>query len=93
MDCLAAAGADSALAIFNTFLKAVSDRPKGAPRPTFIYCSGHYVMARGYGGLDKWSDERQPADAPVNKGTIWRIKVEEPVLSSAWLASAQLLVG
>lgn len=38
-------------------------------------------MARGYGGLDEWSDERQPAEAPINKGTIWRTKIEGAVLA------------
>lgn len=80
VDCLAANGPEPALALFNAFVKAVAGRPKGSPLPIFIYCSGHYVMARGYGGLDKWSDERQPADAPVNKGTLWRQKVESAVL-------------
>jgi nucleoside-diphosphate-sugar epimerase len=79
VDCLAAGGADQALGIFNAFLEAVSGRPKGSPRPTYVYCSGHYVMARGYGGLDAWSDERQPAEAPINKGTIWRTKIEGAV--------------
>lgn len=82
MDCLAAAGPEKAVAIFETFTVAVKDRSEGAPLPTYVYCSGHYVMARGYGGLDKWTDERQPAEAPVNKGTIWRKKIEVPVLTS-----------
>lgn len=83
VDCLAAGGADQALGIFNAFLGAVNGRPKDSPRPTYVYCSGHYVMARGYGGLDKWSDERQPAEAPINKGTIWRTKIEGAVVSGA----------
>lgn len=83
VDALNAAGPEAALGIFNAFINAVSDRPKGSPRPSFLYCSGHYVMARGDGGLDKWSDERQPADAPVNKGTIWRNQIETAVLGSA----------
>ncbi|KLT43532.1 NAD(P)-binding protein [Cutaneotrichosporon oleaginosum] len=83
VDCLAAGGAEQALSILNAFLAAVKGRPKGSPRPTYVYCSGHYVMARGYGGLDEWSDERQPAEAPINKGTIWRTKIEGAVLGES----------
>jgi hypothetical protein len=91
LDCLASGGAEKALAIFHTFLSAISGRPEGSPLPTYLYTSGHYVMARGYGGLEAWSDERQPANAPVNKGTIWRSQIEVPVMKSKWSVAGRIL--
>ena len=92
LDCLAAAGPEKALAILDTFTSAVAHRPAGAPLPTYVYCSGHYVMARGYGGLDRWTDERQPAGAPMNKGTIWREKIETAVLKSECSRACRALI-
>ena len=37
-------------------------------------------MSRGNGGLDKWTDERQPNAGRVEL-TKWRSQVEKPVLS------------
>lgn len=83
VDCsTSAGGADKALTLFHAFTAAVAHRPKGSPLPAYIYTSGHYVMARGEGSLAAWSDERQPADAPVNTGTAWRSLVEVPVMQS-----------
>ena len=82
VDCIAASGPDNALASFKTFLSAVKDRQKWGPKPTYIYTAGHWVFSRGAGGLDKWTDERRPAQAAVTSPTIGRNKVMEPVLSS-----------
>ncbi|WVF69713.1 hypothetical protein IAT40_004492 [Kwoniella sp. CBS 6097] len=80
IEALTATGPDDALGVFNNFLKYI-DRPRGSPKPTFIYTSGLWVNARGTGGLDKWTDERQPVTG-YNEAVQWRSKIEVPVLES-----------
>ncbi|WVQ98137.1 hypothetical protein IAU59_005259 [Kwoniella sp. CBS 9459] len=80
IDGLTATGPDDALSTFNYFLEQV-DRPKGSPKPTYIYTSGLWANARGPGGLDKWTDERQPL-SKYNEAVQWRALIEVPVLES-----------
>lgn len=68
------------LALFDAFTAAVSDRPAGA-KPTYIYCGGSWTMSRGNGGLDSWTDERQPNSGRVQL-TKWRSEIEQKVLTS-----------
>jgi len=67
------------LKLFNAFAKAVDSRPPGA-KPSYIYCGGSWTMSRGGGGLDKWTDERQP-NAGRLQLTKWRSEVEKVVLT------------
>jgi len=67
------------LKLFNAFVKAVDSRPPGA-KPSYIYCGGSWTMSRGGGGLDKWTDERQP-NAGRLQLTKWRSEVEKVVLT------------
>lgn len=78
VDALASIGLKEAQLVFHTFLKAVKHRSSCLVLPTFVYCSGHYVMARGL----EWTDERQPALAPCNPGSAWRRTIEDAVLTS-----------
>lgn len=80
IDALAGSGSANALTLFNNFL-AHLDRPRGSPKPTYIYTSGLWVNARGNGGLDKWADERQPTST-FNSAVQWRPEIEGPVLTS-----------
>ncbi|WWC59553.1 uncharacterized protein I303_102109 [Kwoniella dejecticola CBS 10117] len=80
IDALSATGSKAALDTFNNYLEYV-DRPRGSPKPTYIYTSGLWINARGYGGLDKWTDERQPV-SKFNKAVQWRPEIEVPVLES-----------
>ena len=67
------------LKLFNVFTKAVESRPPGA-KAAYIYCGGSWTMSRGGGGLDKWTDERQP-NAGRLQLTKWRSEVEKVVLT------------
>jgi len=58
----------------------VKARDPGA-RLTYIYTGGSWVHSRGTGGLETWTDERQPHSGQ-NKLTAWRWEVEKEVLSS-----------
>ncbi|WVQ69351.1 uncharacterized protein L199_007568 [Kwoniella botswanensis] len=80
IDALSANGAKPAIDIFHNFLKHL-DRPKGSPKPTYIYTSGLWINSRGYGGLEKWTDERQPTST-YNEAVQWRPLIEVPVLES-----------
>ncbi|WVW78386.1 hypothetical protein I302_100340 [Kwoniella bestiolae CBS 10118] len=80
IDILSANGAKSAIDIFHNFLDHL-DRLKGSPKPTYIYTSGLWINTRGYGGLDKWTDERQPTST-YNDAVQWRPLIEVPVLES-----------
>lgn len=73
------------LKLFNAFVEAVGSRPPGA-KASYIYCGGSWTMSRGNGGLDKWTDERQPNAGRVEL-TKWRSQVEKPVLSCMSLYS------
>ena len=73
------------LKLFNAFAKAVDSRPPGA-KPSYIYCGGSWTMSRGGGGLDKWTDERQP-NAGRLQLTKWRSEVEKVVLTCESLLS------
>lgn len=79
MDALASIGLKEAQLVFHAFLKAVKHRGSCPVLPTYVYCSGHYVMAAGL----EWTDERQPALAPCNKGSAWRRDIEDEVLTSS----------
>ncbi|WWC86816.1 uncharacterized protein L201_001695 [Kwoniella dendrophila CBS 6074] len=80
IDALSANGAKPAVDTFHNFLDYL-DRPKGSPKPTYIYTSGLWIMTRGYGGLEKWTDERQPTTT-YNESVQWRPLIEGPVLDS-----------
>ncbi|WRT64693.1 uncharacterized protein IL334_001627 [Kwoniella shivajii] len=80
VDALSANGAKTAIDTFHNYLQYVN-RPKGSPKPTYIYTSGLWINSRGYGGLDKWTDERQPTST-YNEGVQWRPLIEIPVLES-----------
>ncbi|EIW71209.1 hypothetical protein TREMEDRAFT_60142 [Tremella mesenterica DSM 1558] len=79
VDCLKSGGADKALGTLNHFLSLVQSRPKAGPKPTYIYCGGLWSWSRGSGGLESWTDERQPRSG-YNPAVAWREKVEEPLL-------------
>ena len=83
VDVLKGAGADAAKQTFQRFLSSVSHRPPGAPKATYIYTSGLWYMSRGHGGLDKWSDERQPS-SDYNGAVQWRGEIENAVLQGTW---------
>ncbi|WWD21567.1 hypothetical protein CI109_106053 [Kwoniella shandongensis] len=80
IDCLGATGPNDAVSAFKNFLSHV-DRPKSSPKPTYIYTSGLWINARGMGGLDKWTDERQPTSTYL-EAVQWRPLVEVPILES-----------
>lgn len=79
VDALASIGLKEAQLVLSAFLKAVKHRPSCPVLPTYVYCSGHYVMAAGL----RWTDERQPALAPCNKGSAWRRDIEDAILTSS----------
>ncbi|ORY30349.1 hypothetical protein BCR39DRAFT_529303 [Naematelia encephala] len=80
VDALAASGGSAAaLATFNHFLSLVSKRPRAAPKPTYIYTGGLWSLSRGDGGLESWTDERQPR-SDYNPTVAWRAEIEDVVL-------------
>jgi hypothetical protein len=79
---------DGPLKLFNAFTKAVESRPPGA-HASYIYCGGSWTMSRGNGGLDKWTDERQP-NAGRLELTKWRSEVEKVVLTCEALRYSEL---
>ena len=89
MDVLKGAGAYAAKHTFQRFLSSVSHRPAGSPKATYIYTSGLWYMSRGYGGLDKWSDERQP-HSTYNEAVQWRGDIENAVLQGGSAALPRL---
>nr|XP_019008392.1 uncharacterized protein I206_06951 [Kwoniella pini CBS 10737]OCF47173.1 hypothetical protein I206_06951 [Kwoniella pini CBS 10737] len=80
IDALSATGAKAALDTFNNYLEYI-ERPKGSPKSTYVYTSGLWINARGPGGLDKWTDERQPV-SKYNKAVQFRPEIEIPVLEN-----------
>ncbi|KAK8847476.1 hypothetical protein IAR55_005334 [Kwoniella newhampshirensis] len=80
IDCLTATGPNDAVTTFKSFVSHL-DRPRGSPKPTYIYTSGLWINARGMGGLDEWTDERQPTST-YNEAVQWRPLVEGPILES-----------
>lgn len=79
IDTIPNTGPEKPLEIFDAIVSATNDRPMGA-KLTYIYTGGSWVYSRGLGGLEKWTDERQPYGPGVEL-TQWRWKVEEQVLS------------
>ena len=79
IDTVPATSPDAPLATFDAVVKLTQNRPIGS-KLTYIYTGGSWVHARGAGGLDKWTDERQPYGGAVEL-TQWRWKVEEKVLA------------
>lgn len=79
VDVLKGAGAAAAKQTFHRFLSSISHRPAGSPKATYIYTTGLWYMSRGHGGLDKWSDERQPP-SDYNQAVQWRGEIENAVL-------------
>lgn len=69
-----------ALATFHHDMSLIASRPPGA-KLTYIYTGGSWVHSRGTGGLESWTDERQPHSGR-NKLTSWRWEVEKEVLAS-----------
>lgn len=80
IDTIPATSPEVPLATFNHVLALNKDRPDGA-KVTFIYTGGSWVHSRGSGGLESWTDERQPHTGR-NKLTAWRWEVEKEVLKS-----------
>ncbi|WVR04697.1 hypothetical protein IAU60_001708 [Kwoniella sp. DSM 27419] len=80
IEALVATGPDDAKACFQNFLDHI-DRRAGSPKPTYIYTGGLWVNARGPGGIDEWTDERQPV-TDLNEAVRWRHLVENPILES-----------
>ncbi|KAK4686743.1 hypothetical protein P7C73_g3378, partial [Tremellales sp. Uapishka_1] len=80
LDSTPAVGSEVPLKTFKHTVSKVADRPAGAAL-TYIYCGGSWVHSRGTGGLDSWTDERQPHSGQ-NKLTAWRWDVEKEVLAS-----------
>lgn len=85
IDCLKGQGAKAALSIFQNF-KSASSRPKGSPRPTFIYTGGLWSNTRGDGGLESWTDERQPRSS-YNEAVAWRQEIEDPILTGEYFCT------
>jgi hypothetical protein len=79
IDTVPFTSSDGPLKLFNAFEKAVESRPFGA-KAAYIYCGGSWTMSRGDGGLDTWTDERQPNAHRVVL-TKFRSEVEQKVLS------------
>jgi len=79
IDTIAFEGPGGPLALFKAFTNEVCSRRTGA-QAAYIYCAGSWTMSRGSGGLDQWTDERQPNSGRVEL-TKWRTKVEQEVLS------------
>lgn len=61
------------------FKSIISDGPRAAPKPTYIYTGGLWSWTKGAGGLETWSDERQPR-SDYNAYVQWRKDVEDPIL-------------
>jgi nucleoside-diphosphate-sugar epimerase len=83
IDCTSAKGAEQALSLAKHFKKIISGRPAASPKPTYIYTGGLWSWTKGPGGLDKWTDERQPR-TDENSNVAWRQGVEDPVLLGEW---------
>ena len=70
--------------LFPHFLSSVSDRPKASPKVTYVQIGGYWSNTRGYGGLETWTDERQPrtdyVEADKNSAGT-----EDPILLSTLL--------
>jgi hypothetical protein len=79
IDTVAFTSPEGPLKLFNALVQAVDSRSPGA-KPSYIYCGGSWTMSRGGGGLDKWTDERQP-NAGRLQLTKWRSEVEKVVLA------------
>ncbi|KAI9636345.1 uncharacterized protein MKK02DRAFT_37108 [Dioszegia hungarica] len=80
IDTIPETGPEGPLATFKAVSSAVEKRQNGA-KLTYIYTGGSWCHSRGLGGLDQWTDERQPYGHGVQL-TQWRWKVEEQVLAS-----------
>jgi hypothetical protein len=79
IDTVPFTSSEGPLKLFNAFAKAVDSRPPGG-HASYIYTGGSWTMSRGGGGLDKWTDERQP-NAGRLQLTKWRSEVEKVVLA------------
>ena len=80
VDVLKASRAANALGTLEQFREIAYQRPKAAPRMTYIYTGGLWSMSRGYGGLDTWTDERQPRSDYNGTASAWRLEMEDPLL-------------
>ncbi len=78
-DILKTSGPANALATFHHFVDLVGKRPRATPKATYIYTGGLWSLSRGVGGLETWTDERQPR-TEYNEAVGWRAEVEDPVL-------------
>lgn len=79
VDVLKGAGPDKALDTYHHFLSQIAHRPRAAPKVTYIYTGGLWSNSRGSGGLESWTDERQPR-SDYNEAVGWRAKIEDPLL-------------
>lgn len=86
IDTIPFESADGPLRLFNAFTSSVKDRPAGA-KAAYIYCGGSWTMSRGDGGLESWTDERQPNSGRIAL-TKWRSEVEHEVLGSECFTSS-----
>ena len=84
IDCSSIKSASDALSLANHFKHVISNRPRAAPKPTYIYTGGLWSWTRGAGGLETWSDERQPR-SDYNPYVGWRAEVEDPILLGVFI--------
>ena len=79
IDCLKGGTPSQAKSTFTYFRSLVAGRPKAGPKPTYIYTGGLWSITRGAGGLETWTDERQPRTDYL-EAVQWRTEIEEPIL-------------
>jgi len=85
LDSLPVYSPEEPIAMFKYVLSLVGNREAGS-KLTYIYTGGIWVHAHGTGGLETWTDERQPHSGQV-KMTAWRWQVEKEILTSTYIRS------
>jgi hypothetical protein len=81
IDLIVITGPQDTLATYLHFAASVVSRPRGGAKPTYIFAEGHWTLTKGLGGLEKWTDERQP-QTEYNMLTRWHAEVEREIFAS-----------
>jgi hypothetical protein len=66
VDLVVITGLEGTLATYRNYVASISNRPKGGVKPTFIAAEGHWTLTRGMGGVECWTDERQPPSGQMD---------------------------
>lgn len=91
IDTVPAYGPEVPRKSYEHVVSLAKSRERGA-KLTYIFTGGLWSLSAGPGGLDKWTDERQPDSGQI-KLTAWRKEVQDDILSSTSITSRSMHPG